>query len=160
MTAERGSRLEAFGAIVQMARPRALVFVDRDRARHLGVTPAAGDPAWRDPTAERVREAIVLPTAPGEPTQLATASRNGHLSILTLAKAGRTLGQGVGEGDAGRAAAPRVGRAEVLDGGRAGPPRAPQEAAPLGRGEGDDRPGQRAHGRISRSTGSPSRPRS
>jgi radical SAM protein with 4Fe4S-binding SPASM domain len=50
---ERGSRLEAFGAIVQLARPRALVFVDRARARHLGLTPAAGDVAtWADPAAD------------------------------------------------------------------------------------------------------------
>lgn len=52
MTRERASRLEAFGAIVQMARPRALVFVDRARARHLGVAPRAGDAAWADATAD------------------------------------------------------------------------------------------------------------
>ncbi len=49
---ERGSRLEAFGAIIQLARPRALVFVDRARAVHLGVEPAAGDEAWADPAAD------------------------------------------------------------------------------------------------------------
>ncbi len=49
---ERGSRLEAFGAIVQLARPRALVFVDRARARHLGLGPVAGDPAWAAPAAD------------------------------------------------------------------------------------------------------------
>jgi radical SAM protein with 4Fe4S-binding SPASM domain len=52
MTRERSSRLEAFGAIVQMARPRALVFVDRARARYLGVAPAQGDDAWSDPAAD------------------------------------------------------------------------------------------------------------
>jgi radical SAM protein with 4Fe4S-binding SPASM domain len=52
MTAERSARLEGFGAIVQMARPRALVFVDRDRARALGVTPTAGDRIWDDPAAD------------------------------------------------------------------------------------------------------------
>ena len=35
-----------------MARPRALVFVDRARARHLGVAPRAGDAAWADATAD------------------------------------------------------------------------------------------------------------
>jgi len=47
---ERHSRLEAFGAIVQLARPRALVFVDRDRARALGLD-AKGD-EWADPRAD------------------------------------------------------------------------------------------------------------
>ena len=66
MTAERGSRLEAFGAIVQMARPRALVFVDRDRARHLGVTPAAGDPASGVAASPRSRSATSIRSgAPG-----------------------------------------------------------------------------------------------
>jgi radical SAM protein with 4Fe4S-binding SPASM domain len=41
---ERSARLEAFGAIMQLARPRALVFVDRERARSLGMD---GDAAWR-----------------------------------------------------------------------------------------------------------------
>ncbi|HVK72973.1 MAG TPA: radical SAM protein [Kofleriaceae bacterium] len=50
--AERAARLEAFGAIVQLARPRALVFVDRDRARSLGLAPAAADPVWGDPAAD------------------------------------------------------------------------------------------------------------
>jgi radical SAM protein with 4Fe4S-binding SPASM domain len=46
---ERRSRLEKFGAIVQLGWPRALVFVDRERARSLGLEPAAGDPIWRGP---------------------------------------------------------------------------------------------------------------
>lgn len=37
--APRRARLEPFGAIVQLVRPRALVFVDRARARDLGVAP-------------------------------------------------------------------------------------------------------------------------
>jgi radical SAM protein with 4Fe4S-binding SPASM domain len=44
----REARLERFGAIVQLERPRALAFVDRDYARRVlgvGDTPAA----WRDP---------------------------------------------------------------------------------------------------------------
>ncbi|MEZ4398455.1 MAG: radical SAM protein [Kofleriaceae bacterium] len=45
----RRSRIEAFGAIVQLTRPRALVFVDRDRARHLGLE---GGAAWADPAAD------------------------------------------------------------------------------------------------------------
>ncbi|MEZ4367577.1 MAG: radical SAM protein [Kofleriaceae bacterium] len=49
--AERSARLEAFGAIVQLRRPRALAFVDRAWARRrLGV---GGAPAlWRDPAAD------------------------------------------------------------------------------------------------------------
>lgn len=42
----RRSRLEAFGAIVQLTRPRALVLVDRDRARTLGLD---GGALWSDP---------------------------------------------------------------------------------------------------------------
>lgn len=44
----RRVRLERFGAIVQLDRPRALVFVDRDYARDLGVGPAAGSRIWSD----------------------------------------------------------------------------------------------------------------
>ncbi|HUQ05053.1 MAG TPA: radical SAM protein [Kofleriaceae bacterium] len=47
---ERQSRFEAFGAIVQLARPRALVFVDRDRARSLGMQ--AKDGEWADVRAD------------------------------------------------------------------------------------------------------------
>jgi radical SAM protein with 4Fe4S-binding SPASM domain len=39
-------RYERFGGIVQLERPRALVFVDRDRARHLGYD---GAPRWDGP---------------------------------------------------------------------------------------------------------------
>jgi len=42
----RRARVEPFGAIVHLERPRALVFVDRDRARHLGLD---GGGRWRDP---------------------------------------------------------------------------------------------------------------
>ncbi|WP_045119219.1 radical SAM/SPASM domain-containing protein [Haliangium ochraceum] len=45
----RRHRLEPFGAIVQLAVPRALVFIDRARARRLGIAPGAGDRVWRDP---------------------------------------------------------------------------------------------------------------
>jgi radical SAM protein with 4Fe4S-binding SPASM domain len=48
----RRSRLERFGAIVQLTTPRALVFVDRDRARHLGLGPRPGDAIWSDPAAD------------------------------------------------------------------------------------------------------------
>jgi radical SAM protein with 4Fe4S-binding SPASM domain len=41
----RGFRYERFGGIVHLERPRALVFVDRDRARHLG---HAESPLWQD----------------------------------------------------------------------------------------------------------------
>lgn len=49
---ERGSRLEAFGAIVQLSRPRALVFVDRARARHLGLAPRSDEAVWADAAAD------------------------------------------------------------------------------------------------------------
>ncbi len=45
----RRVRLEPFGAIIQLVTPRALVFVDRDRARSLGVEPAPAAPIWSDP---------------------------------------------------------------------------------------------------------------
>jgi pyruvate-formate lyase-activating enzyme len=45
----RRLRLEPFGAIVQLVTPRALVFVDRDRARSLGATPDLASEVWRDP---------------------------------------------------------------------------------------------------------------
>lgn len=45
----RRVRLEPFGAIVQLVWPRALVFVDRDYARSLGVRPRGADSTWRDP---------------------------------------------------------------------------------------------------------------
>lgn len=43
----RTFRAEAFGGIVQLVRPRALVFVDREYARSLGHD---GGDAWRDPS--------------------------------------------------------------------------------------------------------------
>lgn len=45
----RRMRLEPFGAIIQLVTPRALVFVDRDRARSLGVEPGPAVPIWSDP---------------------------------------------------------------------------------------------------------------
>lgn len=42
----RRARLERFGAIIQLVRPRALVFVDRARARRLGLD---GADRWREP---------------------------------------------------------------------------------------------------------------
>ena len=45
----RTVRLEAFGAIVQLSWPRALVFVDREYARDLGLAPEPATGLWRDP---------------------------------------------------------------------------------------------------------------
>src|SRR5688500_1248416 len=45
----RKARLETFGAIVQLTAPRALVFVDRERARALGLAPKPGDDVWAHP---------------------------------------------------------------------------------------------------------------
>ena len=42
------ARLEPFGAIIQLIRPRALVFVDRKRARRLGLAPGPDPTVWRD----------------------------------------------------------------------------------------------------------------
>lgn len=44
---ERNLRIEHFGAIVQLAKPRALVFVDREYAREVGV---ARSPLWSSPS--------------------------------------------------------------------------------------------------------------
>lgn len=43
----RQARIEPFGAIVQLTRPRALAFVDRQYAREIGL--ADQHPRWRDP---------------------------------------------------------------------------------------------------------------
>ena len=51
-SAERTFRLEAFGAIRQLSWPRALVFIDRTRARHLGITPTDDNPIWANPAAD------------------------------------------------------------------------------------------------------------
>ena len=50
----RRVRLERFGAIVQLAVPRALVFVDRAMARRVARVPASADrsAAWREPESE------------------------------------------------------------------------------------------------------------
>jgi radical SAM protein with 4Fe4S-binding SPASM domain len=45
----RELRLERFGAVVQLARPRALVFVDRDFARSLGAGEPDAGSLWSDP---------------------------------------------------------------------------------------------------------------
>ena len=47
----RRVRLERFGAIVQLAVPRALVFVDRAMARRVARVPAS-PAAWREPEGE------------------------------------------------------------------------------------------------------------
>ena len=52
----RGFRYEKFGGIVHLERPRALVFVDRDRARRLGYRQSA---LWRDDESERWSEELL-----------------------------------------------------------------------------------------------------
>jgi hypothetical protein len=70
----RGFRYEKFGGIVHLERPRALVFVDRDRARHLGYT---DERAWTDG---------------GEPEQLLQSLLSGpleaHLQLTNRCGAG------------------------------------------------------------------------
>ncbi|HET6613958.1 MAG TPA: radical SAM protein [Kofleriaceae bacterium] len=48
----RRARAEAFGAIFQLERPRALVFVDRTMARRRGVSAEMAKDLWRDPDAD------------------------------------------------------------------------------------------------------------
>lgn len=64
--------MEAFGAIVQIGRPRALVFVDRERARSLGIE---GGATWRGE--EGTIEASVL-----------TAPLEAHLQLTNRCEAG------------------------------------------------------------------------
>jgi radical SAM protein with 4Fe4S-binding SPASM domain len=52
----RAFRFERFGGIVHLTRPRALVFVDRDRARRLGYRES---PLWNEPEAERWSEGLL-----------------------------------------------------------------------------------------------------
>jgi hypothetical protein len=74
---ERSARLEAFGAIVQLRRPRALAFVDRAWARRrLGVP---GSPRWDDPEADGVIGATPL-----------SAPLEAHLQLTNRCGAGCT----------------------------------------------------------------------
>jgi|JI10StandDraft_1071094.scaffolds.fasta_scaffold14895_9 radical SAM protein with 4Fe4S-binding SPASM domain len=68
----RRHRLEAFGAIVQLTRPRALVFVDRDRARALGLD---GGATWAGP-------------APGVDDAPLAAPLEAHLQLTNRCAAG------------------------------------------------------------------------
>ena len=52
----RRVRVEPFGAIFQLSRPRALVFVDRERARSLGVRGAA---MWRGKQPDGIGDAVL-----------------------------------------------------------------------------------------------------
>jgi hypothetical protein len=66
--------------------PELLAFTWPDGLHVLKRTGRGGryEVARRDPTPERVRDALVLPGAPGEVPEVVTASRNGHLSSLRL----------------------------------------------------------------------------
>lgn len=76
-TAARRWRPEAFGAIVQLARPRALVFVDRQRARHLGIGRNQAPRAWENPSAPQTLGAATL-----------SAPLEAHLAITNRCDAG------------------------------------------------------------------------
>ncbi len=56
----------------------------------LGPSPgkARFDVLRRDPTPERVRDALILPGAPGAGPEIVTASRNGHVSLLRFTRDG------------------------------------------------------------------------
>lgn len=45
----RRARLEPFGAVLQLVKPRALVSVDRDYSKDIGIIPPTGDPVWSRP---------------------------------------------------------------------------------------------------------------
>src|SRR5579871_6476890 len=52
----RGFRYERFGGIVHLERPRALVFVDRDRARRLGYR---DETAWQEPERDSLLDGVL-----------------------------------------------------------------------------------------------------
>src|SRR6185369_5067819 len=52
----RAFRAESFGGIVQLERPTALVFVDRDRARSLGTEES---PLWQAPETEALQDDVL-----------------------------------------------------------------------------------------------------
>src|SRR4029077_12583985 len=60
----RTFRYERFGGIAQLASPRSLVFVDRDRARHLGHDGAGA--AWSGPDPEGGKALDAVLSAPLE----------------------------------------------------------------------------------------------
>jgi MoaA/NifB/PqqE/SkfB family radical SAM enzyme len=57
----RRARLERFGAIVQLAWPRALVFVDRVMAKRVVRGAGDGAPAWREPESELGEHVLSAP---------------------------------------------------------------------------------------------------
>ena len=87
LPAPRNFRYERFGGIVQLRWPQALVFVDRDRARHLGHrTPPPG--LWADDAdvaAAAVAGRVVLP---GETTPPLSAPLEAHLQLTNRCSAG------------------------------------------------------------------------
>ena len=85
----RRVRLEPFGAIVQLVRPRALVFVDRARARHLGVTPAPGSPASRTPDTPDTSDIWRDPADDGEVGRgVLSAPLEAHIQLTNRCDAG------------------------------------------------------------------------
>ena len=81
-----------------------------------GAGKARFDVLRRDPTPERVRDAIVLPGAAGAAPEIVTASRNGHLSLAPLPKDGPPRGADPrgAHGDGPRRAASRVAGARTV----------------------------------------------
>ena len=86
----RRSRLEAFGAIVQLTRPRALVFVDRDRARALGLD---GGAAWAAPAADGVLDRAPLSAPLEAHLQLTNRCDAGCAGCYTGASAAAGAGE-------------------------------------------------------------------
>ncbi len=82
----RRARLERFGAIVELERPRALVFVDRDYARGLGLTPRPGETTWCDPPASATCDPATPSGALGELPL--SAPLEAHLQLTDRCTAG------------------------------------------------------------------------
>jgi radical SAM protein with 4Fe4S-binding SPASM domain len=74
----RGFRYERFGGIVHLERPRALVFIDRDRARRLGYS---DDALWHDPRNGLVQEEASLDGVLSGPLEA-------HLQLTNRCEAG------------------------------------------------------------------------
>ncbi|MBK9034315.1 MAG: SPASM domain-containing protein [Myxococcales bacterium] len=90
LAAARRSRIEAFGAIVQLTRPRALVFVDRDRARALGLE---GGAAWAAPATDGVLDRAPLSAPLEAHLQLTNRCDAGCAGCYTGASAAAGAGE-------------------------------------------------------------------
>lgn len=86
----REARAEVFGAVVQLARPRALVFVDRDYARSIGIE---GGAAWADPDGDGEIARTVLSAPLEAHLQLTNRCDAGCAGCYTGATPGGAAGE-------------------------------------------------------------------